>query len=124
MPVQHIGRDDDKRSRPHRLAIQIVGTKCHAADGGDRRIEAYSLFDDGTGFDKTLNDSAGWPDRASANDDGVVPNPLCGAPFLGSLVIPEALLYLAYAGNCFEHVFIDALSRPVNAISSCLLNLS
>ena len=37
VPVEHVGRDDDQRSRPHRFAVQRVVTK---SDAADRRYRA------------------------------------------------------------------------------------
>ena len=55
--MQHIGRDDDERSWPDALPIQVIVTECNAADRGYRRVETDRFFDDGTRFSQTIGDA-------------------------------------------------------------------
>jgi hypothetical protein len=59
MPVQHIGRDHDQRSRFDTLPVQLIAIKRDAADRGYRRIEADGFLDNRAGLDQTIRNPAG-----------------------------------------------------------------
>ena len=58
--VQHVGRDDDERSRPDRLAVQVIATKRNAADGCDRRVQTNGFFDYRACLNQTIGETGGW----------------------------------------------------------------
>ena len=60
MPMQHVGCDRDQRPGLDRDATKLVRRDGRAADGGDRRIEAYCFINDGAGFDQPIGESINW----------------------------------------------------------------